>query len=129
MDYISTILSILLSAITTITALLTSILTIHINNKHQNKMKKIDILYEKRYNEYKKFNNQYKEFLINNTYDKDILIQIISDCILIASDDTTMTLKTFLRKIYGIASPSVPNDKFLFDTCIKKMKKDLDIFI
>ena len=121
-----TILTISLSSLVSIISVLTNLLTVYINNKHQQKIK----AYDKKYEIYHNFFNIYAGYCINEEYNKDILSNAIVDCLLIANRHTTTYLNRLLRRV----NDSQENEnsekitKQCFKNCIEALKDELIIY-
>ena len=70
------IITVTLSTSVSIISLLTSILTVYINNANQRKIKILDIVYEKKYDTYKKFFELHANYYITKKYDEAEMTKI-----------------------------------------------------
>lgn len=121
------IISLTLSTFTSIIAIIAPIITTIVNNKHQRKIRQAELIYEKRYNNFKKFYDEYSNFLITKQIEINKVMPLITDCLLIASEDTARTLNSLKNKLIGKAGiMCLPQDQLL-EICVKKMKHDLNI--
>ncbi len=126
---LSNILSIVLTASVSLLSLLISIFSIIFNNRHQRKMKILDIVYEKKYEKYKIFFEHYANYYTNKEYDKSALVQNIMDCLLISNRKTSQQLESLLYHIknekIGKILPRIISDCFY--NCIQAIKEELNL--
>lgn len=128
MNDVIAIVSISISALTALTALLVPIVTTCVNNKHQRKIHKSEFLLEKRYIKYQAMFDFYVNYKNTNQFDEELLSKIIADCLPIASKGTRFRLQQLLEKNPNINSQmSYINKNVPLDCCIEEMRKDLDI--
>ena len=124
------IITVTLSTSVSIISLLTSILTVYINNANQRKIKILDIVYEKKYDTYKKFFELHANYYITKKYDEDEMTKVIMQCLAIANQESRHYLKILLQNINGseVLKKEIP---FLlpdsFHNSVESLRKELDL--
>ncbi len=124
------IITVTLSTSVSIISLLTSILTVYINNANQRKIKILDIVYEKKYDTYKKFFELHANYYITKKYDEAEMTKVIMQCLAIANQESRHYLKILLQNINGseVLKKEIP---FLlpdsFHNSVESLRKELDL--
>ena len=125
----ATIISLTFSGIASVLAILSPIVTVIINNKHQRKLKRNEKLFDLKYEKYQKFFALYADYYVTHEYKVEELSNVIIDCLLVSNEDTTRLLNLLLRKINGeVAHVGMPDEKkYTFNKCVQRMKQELNI--
>ncbi len=111
-------------------SLIISLLTTYLNNKHQRKNKILDIVYEKKYNTYKKLFELYATYNITQEYDKTELTEVITQCLMIANRESSYYLDNLLRNMNKSETekrimPFLMSDDF--HNSVESLRKELDL--
>ena len=124
------IITVTLSTSVSIISLLTSILTVYINNANQRKIKILDIVYEKKYDTYKKFFELHANYYITKKYDEAEMTKTIMECLAIANQESRHYLKILLQNINGSKTEQEKMPYLLSDSfhnSVETLRKELDL--
>lgn len=124
------IIALALSTSVSIVSVIANIITVWLNNKNKRKIKILDVVYEKKYDTYKKFFELHANYYITQEYDKTELTKVIMQCLAIANQESRHYLKILLQNINGSETekkkmPYLITDSF--HNSVETLRKELDL--